>query len=243
MTHATLQLRTTGNFILILYNLSNGLLSNLTPTKLFDRIKISLPNSTLAFYSSVRAQQPEFIDRVRKMCCLVEFFLRASIEPVMIRRECSLERDGRWREAQTLRRRYYTMTFSWLYDFEPVGELIRAEKQLVFLAQKEEFFRECERRCLIHLEINLCPDESLIEKLQTAQRLSSEVRQTLCITGISYLTGSEPNVRPWEDVVVEAVAAVRGRGTRIVTVSTMGIASRTASAVQTPEALIFGPSA
>ncbi|RAK75191.1 uncharacterized protein BO72DRAFT_460617 [Aspergillus fijiensis CBS 313.89] len=233
MTHATLQLRTTGNFILILYNLSNGFLSNLTPTKLFYRIKISLPNSTLAFYSSVRAQQPEFIDRVRKMCCLFEFFLRASIEPVMIHRENSLERDGRWREAQKLRRQYYTMTFSWLYDFERVGELIRAEKQLVFLAQKEEFLRECERRCLIHLEINLCPDESLIEKLQTAQRLSSEVRQTLC----------EPNVRPWEDAVVEAVAAVRGRGTRIVTVSTMGIASRTASAVQTPEALIFGPSA
>ncbi|PYI32169.1 hypothetical protein BP00DRAFT_456456 [Aspergillus indologenus CBS 114.80] len=113
------------------------------------------------------------------MCFLFEFFLRARIEPVMIRREKSLERDGRWREAQTLRRQYYTMTFSWLYDFERVGELIRAEKQLVFLAQKEEFFRECERRCIMHLESNLRPDESLIEKLQTAQRLSSEVRQTL----------------------------------------------------------------
>ncbi|RAL07147.1 uncharacterized protein BO97DRAFT_418840 [Aspergillus homomorphus CBS 101889] len=115
--------------------------------------------------------------------CLPSLFkhiLLAVFDPIFMREEHEMERRGNWRQAQFLRRKHHLDLFSSIQSWKRIGNLILAQQRLVFLAQKEEFFRECEGRCLMHLTLDLAPDKDcLMEKLRTAQRLSSETHQKL----------------------------------------------------------------
>ncbi|OJJ94973.1 hypothetical protein ASPACDRAFT_48420 [Aspergillus aculeatus ATCC 16872] len=107
-------------------------------------------------------------------------FVQAISEIILIPRENKLELQDKWDRVQTLRQIYHHLVFGPTYDWQMISDFIRSEKRLVFLAQKEEFFRECKKRYESMLKRDLVPDRDSVQgKLKNAQKSSSKAHQEL----------------------------------------------------------------
>ncbi|PYI19027.1 hypothetical protein BO99DRAFT_403050 [Aspergillus violaceofuscus CBS 115571] len=111
---------------------------------------------------------------------LCNCFIKGISEIMLIPLEVKLELQGKWRQAQTLRQIYHHLIFGPTYNWQMISDFIRSEKRLVFLAQKEEFFRECKKRYESMLKRDLDPDRDSVEgKLKEARESSSKAHQDL----------------------------------------------------------------